>query len=209
MTRTKVLYGIFHVEEALTVKLKSLADYPKHVAAFKRAETQLAFFDHTVPRYKLFEKFLLSLSSFPFFQNNIGEYFRLFPTTVTQSLPMPLAQIDKSLQYIQSLAAPTHLAGTAQNAAAEQEIAHHAKVAKQSKADQKAVNRRLNSLEKENLKLRLAFGMVRQGSSSSPNRGGKGFGKLPMARPSPDHTYYGVYGRTLNGHGWKEPGPCA
>ena len=178
MTRTKVLYGIFHVEEALTVKLKSLADYPKHVAAFKRAETQLAFFDHTVPRYKLFEKFLLSLSSFPIFQNNIGGCYRLFPTTATQSLPKLLRFIGQSLQCTQSLAAPIHLAGTAQKADADQEIAHHAKVAKQSKADQKAVNRRLNAFEKEKSEVRLALGMVRQDSSSSPNRGGKGSAKM-------------------------------
>jgi hypothetical protein len=58
-------------------------------------------------------------------------------TTATQSLPTLLAHVGKSLQRAQSLAAPIHLAGTAQNAAADQEIAHHAKVAKQPKADQK------------------------------------------------------------------------
>jgi hypothetical protein len=42
--------------------------------------------------------------------------------------------VGKSRQHAQGLAAPTHLAGTAQDAATDQ-----AKVAKQSKADQKAV----------------------------------------------------------------------
>jgi hypothetical protein len=81
-------------------------------------------------------------------------------------------------------------------------------VAKQPKADQKAVNRRLNALEKENSELRLALGMVRETSSSSSNRGGKSVAKLSMTRPTPDHACCGVHGWTLNGHGWKATGPC-
>jgi hypothetical protein len=94
MERTKVLHGtptasdVTQMEAGLAVKLKSPTDYPKHVAAFRRAKTQLAFFDHTVPRHKLFEQFLLSLSSSPVFQNDVGGHFRLFTTTATQS-PSP------------------------------------------------------------------------------------------------------------------------